>query len=150
MTLPDSIALKAIDARVTLAGTTCSSGRNLLIATSAANQTNLDLFADIEVEWSCTVAPSDNDTIEVYLLYAQDATNYEDGAGDGTQVGQDIDPKVNPVGVAAAYNDTLAHRLLIPGVPIRPYPFKVLLKSELDQDASCTAAINTGRIAIID
>lgn len=93
------------------------------------NGTNKDRFASLDLTFSCASAPTANTVWEVYVLYAIDGTNYEDG-------GSSVDPPKNPVGTIAARAVTGAQRQTLMNVPILPFKFKLLLKSELDQNAT--------------
>lgn len=144
MALPDTIGHEGSTSRTTgIAAQAIVAGANFL-GSAIDNATNLDLFADIEVAFVCGVAPTANTVLEVYLLYSIGGTNYEDG--DATPV----DPKANPVGTAAAYNDTNTHYQTIKGVPLRPSLFKILVKSELNRDATVTVLCYTNKRQVND
>jgi hypothetical protein len=112
------------------------------IGAAVDNATNLDALADIELVWSFGVAPTANTVLSIHLLWAQDGTNYEEGAGDGTtltaplpgtQVGQ-----VNPPA------DTGTHRRLFQGLPLAPYKFKTLAYNQnTGQTATVTVNVFT-------
>lgn len=144
MALPDTIGHEPATSRVTgIAAQAIAADANYL-GSAIDNATNLDLYADIEVTFVCAAGPGANLTLEVYLLYSLGGTNYEDG--DATPV----DPKGQPIGMAAAYNDTNTHRQTFKGVPIEPYKFKILIKSELDQNATVTVLCYTHKTRIND
>ena len=150
MTLPDYVRLEAAAEGLSASVATISAGRNYLFTTAIANQTNLDKWADIQLHVVPGAAPTVDKVIEVYLLYSEDETNYENGAGNGTSATNDIDPKCMPVGLFHAIANSTAQRAMIHGVPLAPYPFKVLLKSELDQTCSATVTVNTRADAVTD
>ena len=134
MTLPDTIKHSGGTSRTTgIASQSISAGANYL-GSEIDNSSNLDTEANIEVLITCSTAPTANKTVEIYLLYAIDGTNYEDG-------GVSVDPTKVPVGIVAARNVTGAQRLTIEGVRLQPYKCKVLLKSELDQTSQTTTVL---------
>jgi hypothetical protein len=118
-------------------GTSRSTGINSAGVNAGANQlgseidnaANKDRFASLDLTFSCASAPTANTVWEVYVLYAIDGSNYEDG-------GAALDPAKNPVGTIAARAVTGAQRQTLMNVPILPFKFKLLLKSELDQNAT--------------
>lgn len=149
MALPDVFQLTSASSRTSgLSAVSIAIGSNYLGA-AIDNASNLDLQADVELVWSCGTAPTADKVLEVYLLYALDGTNYEDGAGNGTGTG-DVDPKAPLIGAAPVYANTSSHRYLIRGVPLEPLPFKVLVKSELDQAATVTVNVKTYREQVVD
>lgn len=111
-----------------IAAASINAGVNYL-GSEIDNSTNKDTDATIEVAFTCGVAPTANKTIEVYLIYAVDGSNYEDGA-------VAVDPTLSPNGIVAARAVTAAQKVTIKGLPIMPFKFKVLLKSELNQNAT--------------
>lgn len=100
------------------------------LGTEIDNTTNKDRFLSFDLTFSCASAPTANTTIEVYILYAIDGTNYEDGDATPT------DPTKNPAAAVAARNVTGAQRVAVTNIPIQPFKFKILIKSELDQNAT--------------
>jgi len=106
-----------------------NAGANAL-GSAIGNDSNLDRWADFELQFTCSVAPTANTVVELYLLYALDGTNYEDGSA------APIDPTKTPVGVFTARAVTSAQRVTLSHVPLSPHKFKCLLKSELDQNAT--------------
>lgn len=102
------------------------------------NATNKDRFANIQVGFTCSTAATANKTLEIYILYAIDGTNYEDG-------GTSVDPVIVPVGVVAARGTvTTAQTVTLKGIELQPFKFKILVKSELDQTAATTVLVYTG------
>ena len=112
-----------------ISSTTLDADANLL-GSEIDNGTNLDLYLDVDLAWTCSVAATADKVIEMYILYAVDGTNYEDG--DATPV----DPKKTLTTTFADDGGTGAQRQARVNIPLSPYKFKILLKSELDQDAS--------------
>jgi len=83
-----------------------------------------------KLTWTCGTAATADKAIELYVLYAVDGTNYEDG---------DATPTDPHKGMAAVFFDdggTGAQKQTVVSVPLMPFKFKLLLKSELDQTAS--------------
>ncbi len=142
MPLPDTIRLTAGTTRSSgIASASVAAGSNYL-GNVIDNAANLDAYASIEIVWQCIGAPSADKVLEVYLLYAMNGSDYEDGDGDGTGSG-DVDPKSPLVGVAPISTDANTHRYLIRNIPLEPYPVKVLLKSGSDQPAVCSVNVTT-------
>ena len=142
MALPDVFTLAAASARASgISTASIADGANFL-GEAIDNATNLDLAADLELVWSCASAPVADKVFKVYLLYALNGVNYEDGAGNGTGIG-DVDPKAPVVGAAAVYADTASHRYLIRGVPLEPLPFKILVANETGQAATVSVNVKT-------
>jgi hypothetical protein len=79
-----------------------------------------------------TIAPTLNMTLEVYLLYAVDGVNFEDG-------GASVAPMCQMVGSvpvrAHAGVGADGQRLILKGIPLRPFPFKIVIKNNTDQPA---------------
>lgn len=105
-----------------------TSGANLL-GSSIDNSANKDRWLDLELAFTCDVSPTAGKYIEGCVLYSFDGTNYEDG--DDT-----TDPASGLVAVFPCRAATSAQRVNRVNIPIAPYAFKILLKSELDQDAT--------------
>jgi len=106
-----------------------NAGANLL-GSAIDNATNKDRWLTCELTWTCTVASTAGKAVELYVLYAVDGTNYEDG---------DATPTDPAKGMAAAFFDdggTGAQKQTVVSIPIMPFKFKLLLKSELDQNAT--------------
>ena len=114
-----------------IAGAAIVAGANFL-GSEINNAINKSQLANIEVNFTCAVAPTVNKVIENYLIYAISHTAsavYEDGS-------VAIDPTTTPIGFVAARAVTSAQRVTIKNIPLMPFRFKILLKSELDQNAS--------------
>lgn len=94
------------------------------------NSTNKDRFISMTLTFTCSTAATENQVFEVYILTAIDGTNYEDGDATPT------DPKKASVGVFGNRNVTSAQRVNLENILIPPFKFKILLKSELDQNAT--------------
>ena len=108
-----------------------NAGANLL-SSEVDNETNLDLWLSLELTWTCSTASTAGEVVEVYLLYALDGTNYEDG-------GTSVDSKKRPVGTFVDDGGTAAQKQAITGIRIMPFKFKVLIKSELTNNATSVA-----------
>lgn len=149
MALPDYAGLAA--------GTTRTSGIAAAVVQNAANYlgsaidnaTNLDDFADIEVVWAYGTNPTASKSLKLYLLYAHNGTNYEDGAGDGTGTG-DVDPLASSIKTITPPVDTSTHRLVVGDVPLLPLAFKVLFANvDTGQTATVTVNIKTRKASQI-
>jgi len=96
------------------------------------NGTNKDRFITVDLTFTCGSAPTADKTIELYVIYDVTSSDYEEGDATPT------DPKKSPVAIFAAKAVTAAQQIVFESIPIAPFAFKLLLKSELDQSASCT------------
>ena len=145
MSLPDTFPYTTPTRRITgISSQAIAAGANYL-GSAIANDTNLDTLWDIEVDYTPAVAPTAGDYIEVYLLYSQDGTNYEDGDATPT------DPVKAPVGIVRCFTDTTRRRFLISGVPLSQYKLKVLLKSEVAQSITVNAVtLKSYRLQVAD
>ncbi len=150
MALPDTIQLTAGTSRTSgIAAATVNDGKNFLGA-EIDNSTNLDCVADIELTWAHGSGPNGTTPHKVSLLYALDGTNYEKGAGDGTDVGS-VNPLAHTlVGAATAPADTATHRAVFRDVPLAPYKFKVLVQNATNIDATVTVLVKTRNIKMVD
>lgn len=105
-----------------------TAGSNVL-GSAIANQSNLDRFAVIEAQWTCSTASTANRTLEIYILPAVDGTNHADGDASN-------DPYAEPVAVFKDDGGTGAQRRTSEIIELPPFAFKLLVKSELDQNAT--------------
>jgi hypothetical protein len=94
------------------------------------NETNLDRFATFKLSFNCATAPTAGYCVELYILYDVTGSEYEDGDATPT------DPTKAPAAIFAARAVTGEQIIVQALVPIAPFAFKLLLKSELDQDAT--------------
>lgn len=109
-----------------------NAGANVL-GSAIDNAANLDTWAEISATFLCGSAPTAGTELEVYLLYAPDGTNYQDGDATPT------DPAGGQVGSFIARNVTSQQYPLSITVPLKPFKFKILVKSELNQNISSTS-----------
>jgi len=116
-----------------ISSTTMNAGANLL-SSEIDNATNKDRMLDLELAWTCSTASTAGYVVEVYILYAMDGTNYEDG-------GTSADPAKNPTRLFVDDGGTGAQRQTRLQIPLSPFKFKILLKSELDQNATAVALL---------
>lgn len=100
------------------------------LGSEISNNTNKDRWATFELQFTCASAPTAGTVFELYLIYAIDGTNYEDGDATPT------DPIKIRAGVFPARNVTSAQRIVLANIPLSPFKVKCLLKSELDQNAT--------------
>ena len=101
------------------------------------NATNLDEYLDLDIAFSCDTAPAENTVLLVYLLFAVDGTNYEDGS-------TSVQSKGVPMPVAA-FNVTTGQRKALTQIPIPPSKFKIAIWNTLDQTAVVTVTAKTYR-----
>lgn len=105
-----------------------NAGANLL-GSEINNETNLDRYLNLELTWTCSTASVLNEVVEVYLLYAIDGTNYEDG-------GVSVDPIKVQISFFSDNGLTTAQKQAKVSIPIPPFKFKILIKSELTNNAT--------------
>ena len=87
------------------------------------NGTDLDLYADIEILVTFGVAPTANNTIDIYIVRSVDGgTNFEDASATGPVL-----PKNGYVGSGILRAVTTAQRMVIPAVLLPPGDFKVMV-----------------------
>ena len=88
------------------------------------NQANLDRFAAAELTWICSVASTAGEVMELYVLYALDGTNYEDGDNS-------VEPQ-KAFDFAFAVRNLAAspQRVTVRDIQIAPHKFKILLKND--------------------
>lgn len=120
----------AVTGTAIISASSMAAGANVL-SSETNNETNEDRFLALELTWTAATANTAGQVVEVYILYSLDGTNYEDGDGS-------TDPYKAPVGAFVDDGGTGAQKQTIVGIPIAPYKFKVLIKSELTND--CTAS----------
>jgi len=111
-----------------IANASLDAGANYLGA-EIDNAANRDKFCSGDLAFNCAVAPTANKVIELYFLLAVDGSSYEDGSNT-------VDPAGVPVACIPARAVTGVQRVALKNIPIPPFKFKPLLKSELDQDAT--------------
>lgn len=118
-----------------IAAEALAAGANFL-GSEIDNLANRDRYCTIEADFVFATAPADDKTIECYLMYALNGTDYE-VPGDAS-----TDPTKQIVGlftIDATTND----QIQTIHVPLLPHKFKPLLKSEADQDATITLSLQT-------
>jgi len=127
--MTNELKWKAPNSRTSgIAAASLNAGANLL-GSEIDNESNLDRWLALNLTWTCASAATAGTVIEAYLIYDVTSSAYEDGG-----VGED--PVKSPVAVFVDDGDTGAQQQTIVDIPIKPFAFKVLLKSELDQNAT--------------
>ena len=121
---------KAASSRTTgIAGSSMAAGANVL-GSEIDNATNEDRWITCELTWTTSATSLVGEVVELYLLYAINGTAYEDGAAA-------TDPKKAPVAVFVNDGGTGAQKQVVSRIPLDPFKFKLLIKSELTE--ACTA-----------
>lgn len=130
MALPDEFKLKAASSRSSGFSTTTIANAAAQDGSAIDNAANLDLFLTAEFVWSYGTNPTANRTVEMYLLYSVDGTNYEEES---------------PAALIGSFSppaDTGTHRrVLIRAWPLRPFAFKLRLKN-VDTGQTITVTVN--------
>jgi hypothetical protein len=101
------------------------------------NSANLDNMLDLDITFTCAVAPTADTVIYVYLLYS-DGTTYDDG-------GTALQPKKLPISQLATFAVTTAQKRTIDRIQIPPKSFKIMLWNAINQTATCTVTAKTYR-----
>jgi hypothetical protein len=130
MALPDSFRLEAATARTSgFLSTTIANG-SAADGSAINNATNLDLYLTAELVYSYSTAPTANRTVEIYLLYSVDGTNYEEESAHAL------------IGSFSPSADTATHRrVVIRGYPLMPFAFKLRVKN-VDTGQTITVTVN--------
>lgn len=104
-----------------------SLGNNTLSAASAAiaNQTNLDMYADLEVVLG-SLSPAAGAYVAIYIALAIDGTNYPAPAGADMRLTSTQLLCVIPIGTTA----TTAYRVAVRNVLLPPGTFKLYLDNQ--------------------
>jgi hypothetical protein len=131
MPLPDYTSLVTGTSRATGFSSTVIDHTNETTGSEIDNATNLDEILDCELVWRYVgQAPTPNKTVEVWLLYSFDGTNYTT-RDDGGILLRVFSPPA----------DTSTHRLPILGMPLMPYKFKLHVRN-VDTGQSITVTMN--------
>lgn len=129
MALPDNIRHASASSRSTGISSQSIADGASYTGSEIDNATNKDTLMSVELAWSYSTAPTADKTVELHMLYSLDGTNYEELS---TQTMRAV---VSPPA------DTSSHRrLLLDGVPIQPFPFKLAVKNT-DTGQSITATV---------
>jgi hypothetical protein len=132
MPLPDYTSLVTGTSRATGFSSTVIDHTNETTGSEIDNATNLDEILDCEIVWSYGTAPTANKTVEIWLLYSFDGTNYTTRADGGILLRAFSPPAVG--------SNTL-YRLPILGVWLMPYKFKLHVRN-VDTGQSITVTVN--------
>lgn len=92
------------------------------LSSAVDNDTDLDLYMDIEGLFTFGTGPTAGSVLEVYLVSSLDATNFEDGSTTGPIV-----PANGYVGCFVLRSVTTAQRMIIRGVAVPPTDFKLMV-----------------------
>lgn len=135
--MANEVKWKAPESRTSgISAASVTAGANKL-GSEINNEVNLDRQAALELAWTCSTASTANRVWLVYILYDVTSAAYEDG-------GDSVDAFKAPVGSFADDGGTAAQKQTLTGIPLKPFAFKVLLRSELDQNAtSVTLLVET-------
>ena len=103
-----------------------------ILGTVIDNATDLKLYVSGDLRFTPDAVPTAGTVMKLYLLYAADGTNYEDGSAGAADA-----PGANPVWTFPNRGSTSAHRISFGNIPIRPQKITPLVRNELGED--CTA-----------
>lgn len=105
-------------------------------SSAISNDTNLDVYVDIEVNLA-SLSPSSGAYVTLYILESVDGTNYPGQSGADLRLTPSQALAVIPVGTTAA----TAQRVVVRQVVIPPAKFKIILDNQTG--ATLNAAGNT-------
>lgn len=91
------------------------------------NGTNLWLFADLEFQLDFAVAPTDNAIMELWLIPAEDGTNYADGSASVPA------RSTLSIGTLPVDDVSTAQRLVVRNIQLPSCKFKILVKNSSGQ-----------------
>jgi hypothetical protein len=114
-----------------ISGVTINNGAGSL-GSEIDNGTNKDQFVSLDLAFTAASAPTAGSPWYVYVLYAIDGTDYEDG-GASTQ------PSKTPVATFGAPADTSAHRRNQVNIPLAPFKLKLLVWNATGQNSASNA-----------
>lgn len=111
----------------------------LAVSDEVDNATSLNTYADFELQATFGSAPVAGGYVTLYLVPAQDGTNYADAAD-----GSVIPSATLAVGRFPLRAVTTAQRVAVRNVPLPPSKFKCVIENKAGQDVSA----NTGQLFI--
>lgn len=114
-----------------ISGVTVNDGAGAL-GTEYDNETNKHRWARFELEFQHGTGPTRGKQWKLFLLYAQDGTNYEDGSAS-------VEPTKAHVLSAGARNVTTAQRVAMGYARIDPFKFKPLVWNDTGQNSSANS-----------
>lgn len=106
------------------------------------NSVNLDEQCDIVLLFTLAATPTAGDPIKVYILYAMDGTNYEDGIPTTNDGAHDDGYAANPSAQVASIGTlavATAQKMTLRGIGLRPYKFKLMIYNGTTK--SCTSLL---------
>ena len=102
------------------------------------NSSNLDDTLDLSFSFTCASASTGQTVFYVYLLYSIDGTDYEDGS-------TTIQPVKVPIASIQVRAVTTAQLVNVPGIPIPPQPFKIMIWNAVGYAVTFTVLADTYR-----
>lgn len=130
MPLPDSFRLEAATLRTSGFSSTTIATAAATTGSTIANQTALDEFLTVEFDYSFATNPTAGKTVEIYLLYSVDGTNFSEESA------------VELIGSFSPDVDTSSHRrVIIKDYPLLPFAFKIHIKN-VDTGQTITVTVN--------
>lgn len=140
MALPDSFRLEAASSRTSGFSSTTITNGSTGTGSAIDNSSNLDELLSAEFVYSYATNPTASKTVEIYLTYAVDGSNYEEVATNCL------------IGSFSPAADTSTHRrVIIRNLPILPFAFKIVVKN-VDTAQTITLTVNayTHSFKIVD
>jgi hypothetical protein len=119
MALPDYTSLVAGSGRTTGFINAVINNGGAMTGDEIDNVSFLDEILDCEIEWRYNTAPTPNRTVEVWLLYSFDGTNYTTRESGGGILLRAFSP----------HPDMNTYRIPILGVPLMPFKFKLQVRN---------------------
>lgn len=119
MALPDYTSLVAGMGRTTGFINSVIEDGDQMTGAEIDNVSYLDEILDCEIEWRYNTPPAPNKTVEVWLLYSFDGTNYTTRESGGGILLRAFSP----------HPDMNTYRIPILGVPLMPFKFKLHVRN---------------------
>ncbi|GIV52434.1 MAG: hypothetical protein KatS3mg038_2955 [Candidatus Kapaibacterium sp.] len=140
MPLPDKTLYSTPLARNTGITNIAIPSGNTAMGSVVNNDSDLNLFANVDLVWSYGIAPASDKLVEVHILYALDGINFEELSSHTVVAG--LSPPA----------DTAAHRrLLVRGLRILPHAFKLAIRNvDTGQTITVTASMSTYSLQQVD
>jgi hypothetical protein len=119
-----------------LSGYTCAAGSQILQATGTGrsertaaamdNATARERECSLQIFFGFSVAPIERSTVEVYFIYTTNDADYEDGS-------DSVEPLCEMAAAFRVHAVTGTQCVVLEGIPLRPFKFKILIKNKTDQ-----------------
>jgi hypothetical protein len=113
-----------------------------LASSEIDNSVNLDELLDLVVLFTLAATPVAGDPISIYILYAMDASTYEDGipgTNDGTAAASPTPQPTALVATIGVRAVSTAQKITLKDIPLSPFKFKIVIYNGTTK--SCTSLL---------